>query len=56
MKYVVDDGGRRARLVNADFYNYWPKKPFVTFWKSVRGKDVVVATIPLGPDTKVRPR
>jgi hypothetical protein len=56
MTYVVDHGGGRARLVNADFYNYWPGKPYVTFWKHVRGKDVVVATIRLEPATTIRPR
>ena len=56
MTYVVDHGGGRARLVNADFYNYWPDQPYVTFWKHVRGKDVVVATIRLEPTTAIRPR
>ena len=56
MTYVVDHGGGRARLVNADFYNYWPDKPVVTFWKNVRGRDVVVATIRLEPTTAIRPR
>ncbi|HEX2295611.1 MAG TPA: hypothetical protein VHN37_09920 [Actinomycetota bacterium] len=54
--YVVDHGGGRASLVNADFYNYWPGKPYVTFWKHVRGADVVVATIRLEAATTVRPR
>lgn len=55
MTYVVTDGGR-ARLVTADFYNYWPAEPFATFWQNVRGKDVPVATIRLGPTTSIRPR
>lgn len=55
MKYVVDHGDGRKRVVEADFYNYWPEKPYVTFWKSVRGKDSVVATIRLEESTTVRP-
>jgi hypothetical protein len=56
MTYVVDHGGGRTRLVNADFYNYWPGKSAVTFWMNVRGRDVVVATIRLEPATAIRPR
>jgi hypothetical protein len=56
MTYVVDHGGGRARLVNADFYNYWQGKPYVTFWKHVRGRDVVVTTVRLEPSTAIRPR
>ncbi|MDQ4124665.1 MAG: hypothetical protein M3134_03555 [Actinomycetota bacterium] len=56
MTYVVDHGGGRARLVTADFYNCWPDKPYVTFWQSVRGKDVPVATIRLEQATSIRPR
>ena len=56
MTYVVDHGEGRARLVNADFYNYWPGKPYVTFWQNVRGADVAVATIRLEAETKIRPR
>lgn len=56
MTYVVDYGGDRARIVNADFYNYWGDRPFVTFWKSVRGKDVPVATLRLEATTTIRPR
>lgn len=56
MTYVVTTGGGRSRLVTADFYNYWPGKPFVTFWANVNGKDVVVETIRLEPGTAIRPR
>ncbi|MDQ3983260.1 MAG: hypothetical protein M3271_11325 [Actinomycetota bacterium] len=56
MTYVVDHGGGRARLVNADFYNYWPDKPYATFWKHVRGRDVVVTTVKLEPTTAIRPQ
>lgn len=56
MRYLVSHGGGRARLVDADFYNYWQGKPYVTFWKHVRGKDVPVATIKLEPTTAIRPR
>lgn len=56
MTYVVDHGGRRVGVVTADFYNYWPDKPYVTFWKSARGKDVPVATIRLETATSIRPR
>lgn len=56
MTYVVDHGGGRASLVTADFYNYWPGKPYVTFWANVRGKDVPVTTIRLEPTTAIRPR
>jgi hypothetical protein len=54
--YVVDHGGGRAQLVNADFYNYWAGKPYVTFWLNVRGRDVVVETIRLESATSIRPR
>ena len=54
--YVVDHGGGRAHLVNADFYNYWPDKPYATFWASVRGRDRVVQTVLLEPSTTIRPR
>jgi hypothetical protein len=54
--YVVDHGEGRATLVTADFYNYWPNKPYVTFWANVRGKDVPVSTIRLEPATAIRPR
>jgi hypothetical protein len=54
--YVVDHGDGRKRRVSADFYNYWPDRPYVTFWASSRGKDVVVATIRLEAGTTVRPR
>lgn len=56
MTYVVDHGGGRAQLVNADYYNYWGGKPFVTFWQNIKGKDVVVTTVRLEPATKIRPR
>lgn len=56
MTYVVADGGGRARLVTADFYNYWTDAPYATFWQNVRGKDVPVETIRLGPTTSIRPR
>ncbi|HYP22482.1 MAG TPA: hypothetical protein VEV43_02815 [Actinomycetota bacterium] len=55
MTYVVADGGR-TRLVTADFYNYWADKPYATFWRTVRGRDVPVETIRLGPTTSIRPR
>ncbi len=56
MTYVVYHGGGRTRPVTADFYNYWQDKPYVTFWRNVRGRDVPVATIRLGPATAIRPR
>ena len=56
MTYVVDHGGGPARYVTADFYNYWPGEPYVTFWQNVRGKDVPVATVRLTPATAIRPR
>lgn len=55
MTYVVDHGVGRPRFVRADFYNYWPGKPYVTFWAHKRGTDVVVATIKLQPATTIRP-
>lgn len=56
MTYVVDHGGGRAQLVNAQYYNYWGDKPYVTFWQNVRGRDVVVTTIRLEAGTQIRPR
>ncbi len=56
MTYVVDHGGGRAHLVNADFYNYWGDKPYATFWMNVRGRDVVVTTVRLESATTIRPR
>ena len=56
MMYLVDHGGGRARIVTADFYNYWADKPYVTFWKHVRGEDVPVATVRLRENTAIRPR
>lgn len=55
MTYLVDHGGGRTRLVTADFYNYWGDKPYVTFWKRRRGKEVPVATILLEETTAIRP-
>jgi hypothetical protein len=56
MTYVVDHGGGRAHVVNADFYNYWTGKPYATFWATVRGRDRVVETIRLEATTTIRPR
>ncbi|MFN2588173.1 MAG: hypothetical protein ABR613_08650 [Actinomycetota bacterium] len=56
MTYVVDHGGGRAHLVTADFYNYWPDEPYVTFWINIRGRDRVVKTVRLEANTKIRPR
>lgn len=56
MTYVVYQSSGRSRSVTADFYNYWQDKPYVTFWRNVKGRDVPVATLRLDAATKIRPR